>query len=727
MKKFLTITAFLGILINVYSQTINHWETAVFKTDTWRYFVGTSEPASDWRALSFNESSWSQGVGGFGFGDSDDGTVIPQTSSVYLRIKFNVTDTSKIAAALLNMDYDDAFVAYLNDIEIARVGISGVHPAYNTYGNDHEATMYKGNAPESFLLNKTKLRLCLLQGTNVLTIQVHNSSAASSDLSSNAWLSFALTDNTTQFRALPSWFKAPVVLISSNLPVVLVTTSPGQTIMDEPKITANMKIVHYDPVLRNNVTDIANNYNGLVGIEIRGSYSASLPQKPYGLETRDSAGNNLNIKILGMPAENDWVLLANYNDKTFLRNSLPYKLFREMGHYGPRTRYCELVINGDYQGIYIMGEKIKQDNKRVDIAKLDPDDNAGDSLTGGYIFKTDYFDNTNSWLSSYSPINKAGASVYFVYHDPQPADLTQQQKDYIKNYVNSVESVLYSTNFKDPVQGYRAYIDVNSFIDYFIIGELSRNVDAYKKSRYFYKNKDSVDRKIYSGPVWDYDWAWKNLSDGCSHFNKMDGSGWAYRINECNPWPVPPSWEVRMMQDTTFANELNARYFGLRGNILSQAYMNHYIDSIAALLNEAQARHYSKWPILGINVGAPEQDAQPTTYAGEITKFKNWIATRLSWLDANMVGRKGAYVNIPETRSICRIFPNPVTEMLFIETDVLIQNIDIIAISGATAIKRTNCREYAVNIDVTPLKPGVYITKVILTNGKIITSRIVKK
>ena len=186
--------------------------------------------------------------------------------------------------------------------------------------------------------------------------------------------------------------------LSSNLPIVVITTPGGLDIPDEPKITADMKIIHNAPGQINHVTDNGNVYSGRAGIEIRGRYSASLPQKPYGFETRDEAGNNLDVPILGMPAENDWVLTANYNDKTFLRNFLAFELFRKMGHYAPRTVFCEVVINGEYQGIYLLGEKIKQDKDRVDIAKLTSDENSGDDLTGGYIFANDYYTETDSWL-----------------------------------------------------------------------------------------------------------------------------------------------------------------------------------------------------------------------------------------------------------------------------------------------------------------------------------------
>jgi len=709
----------------VHSQSIDHWETAVFNNDTWRYFVGTSEPDPDWRYLTFDDSQWLQGTGGFGYGDNDDNTVIPQCITVYMRIKFNITDTANIVSAILNMDYDDAFVAYLNGQEIARVGLAQVNPLYNDTGDDHEATMYQGGSPESFLIDKENLNISLLQGENVLAIQVHNTTSSSSDLSSNAFLSFGIRNSSTDYRPLPSWFIPPFTFTSSNLPVVVITTKPGETIKDEPKITVDMKIIYNGTGNINHVSDTGNIFSGKVGIEIRGKYSAALPQKPYGFETRDSLGNNLDVPLIGMPEENDWILQANYNDKAFLRNYLAFDLWQKMGHYATRTRYCEVVVNNDYQGIYLLGEKIKRDTNRVDIAKLNPDENIGNDLTGGYIFKTDYYSASDSWLSNFSPVNKPGVDVFFVYYDPKPDELTIQQKSYLIDYVNSFETTLYSSEFNNRFTGYRTYIDINSFVDYFLIGEISRNVDAYKKSRYFYKDKDSNGGKIVSGPVWDFDWAWKNLQENCIHFNQTNGSGWAYRINECDAWPVPPSWEVRLMQDNDFVNMVHDKYFLLRRTILSETRINNTIDSVANLLSEAQVRHYQKWNILGINVGTPESDGQPATFEGDIEKFKNWITTRLSWLDANMVGR--SYVSEKDYHAICRIFPNPVSENLYLESDTIIKKVKLYSYMGTPIIDYDNINDFTTSINLSHLSPGLYLLRVQFQHGEAITRRVVKK
>ena len=727
MKKLLPLIMLSSLCSwhMVHSQSIDHWETAVFNNDTWRYFVGTSEPDPDWRYLTFDDSQWLQGTGGFGYGDNDDNTVIPECISVYLRIKFNVTDTATISSAILHMDYDDAFVAYLNGNEIARVGLAPVTPLFNDTGDDHEATLYQGGIPESFIIDKDNLSVTLRQGENILAIQVHNATSSSSDLSSNAFFSFGIVNSSTYYRSVPPWFIPPYTFTSSNLPLVIINTKPGETIKDEPKIVADMKIIYNGNGNANHVSDSGNIYTGKVGIEIRGRYSASLPQKPYGFETRDSLGNNLDVSLLGMPEENDWVLQANYNDKAFLRNFLAFDLWQKMGHYATRTKYCEVVVNNDYQGIYLLGEKIKRDSNRVDIAKLDPDENSGNDMTGGYIFKTDYYSPADSWLSDFSPINKPGADVYFVYYDPKPEELTIQQKNYLKDFVTSFETILYSSEFNDYFTGYRSYIDINSFVDYFLIGEISRNVDAYKKSRFFYKDKDSNGGLILSGPVWDFDWAWKNLQENCINFNQTDGSGWAYKINECEAWPVPPSWEIKLMQDNDFVNRVHDKYFLLRRTILSDNRLNQTIDSVANLLSEAQERHYQKWNILGINVGTPESDLQPATFEGEIEKFKGWIHTRLSWLDANMIGR--AYVFEEGYHAVCRVFPNPAQEHLYIESDTIINRITLFNYMGTPIIDNYNINDFTTSINLSHLSQGLYILHIEFSHGEAIIRRVIKK
>ena len=504
---------------------------------------------------------------------------------------------------------------------------------------------------------------------------------------------------------------------STNIPLIMINTN-NQLIVDEPKINVDFKVIDNFPNSLNYPTDSGNIYSGIAGIEIRGSYSATLPQKPYGIETRDTQGNNNNVSLFGMPQENDWILIANYNDKTFLRNVLSFDLFEKMGHYAPRTKLCEVVVNDIYNGIYVFTEKIKRDNGRVDIAKLDLDDNFGDSLTGGYIFRVDYWNQNNSWISNYNNPNFPNDAVRYVYNYPDYDEITVQQKNYIQNLVGDFEDALWSNDFEDSILGYRPYINIRSFIDYFIVNEFARNVDGFKKSRNFYKDKSSKDSLIYAGPVWDFDWAYKDHSS-----SMINGSGW--RHDYSGPTDVkPPGWYIRLLQDTTFANELNCRYFNLRNTILDTTNIFSFIDSLSSMVSEPQNRHYTRWPILGINVGTPEIGNQPTSYSGEIIKFKSWINERLIWLDANMPGNC-PNVSVSENKKTYVVtYPNPSSDIVNIYSEALLKNIKLFDNVGRLIFKKENIYSKNFQMNVSDLH-GFFTFKIELSNKEVINKNII--
>jgi hypothetical protein len=459
-----------------------------------------------------------------------------------------------------------------------------------------------------------------------------------------------------------------VVFDSSELPIIMINTL-GQTIVQDTKVDAFMDIKYNGPGSITYVTDSSNIYSGNIGIEIRGSTSAGYPQTPYGIETRTESGSNNNVSILGMPPENDWVLLSNFNDRSLIRNTLAFKLFEEMGNYSVRTSLCEVLVDSLYKGIYVFGEKLKRDQYRIDIAKLLSTDTLGDELTGGYILQQCYWDANNSFQSNYSPIDHPGFDVHFVYEYPDAATINAPQKAYIAAYVDSLETALYSPDFADPVSGYRKYMDVKSFIDYFLVNELSRNNDGFKKSVFFYKDKYSNGGKLRAGPVWDFDWAWKNLAT-CSIFENTDGSGWAHLVNDCPTDNYSCGWYIRMLQDTTFANELRCAYDDYRQTILDTAYLFAYIDSIQNLVQNAQARHFQKWPILGISGPAPEVGAIAATYNAELDTLKAWINLRIQWLDENIPGLCNIVTNVDEQGfkvSTLKYYPNPGSGVIHFE------------------------------------------------------------
>jgi subtilisin-like proprotein convertase family protein len=450
----------------------------------------------------------------------------------------------------------------------------------------------------------------------------------------------------------------------SDLPIVVINTN-GNAIDYDIKITADMGIVYNGPGNRNHMIDPFNEYNGKIGIEYRGNYSLSLPQKPYSIELIDNLGVAIDSSILGMPTENDWLLLANYNDKSFARNALPNETFASMGNYGVRSRHVDVVLNGEYQGIYLLSEKIKRDSNRVDISKLEPTEILGQDVTGGYIIKVDYWDNSDSWQSNFSPIGFPGLDIHYVYYYPKPDEIVLEQQTYIQNFMDEFETALYAANFDDPNFGYRRYISVPTFIDYLIINELARNVDGYKKSRFLYKQKDHADgtyRKLKAGPVWDFDWALKDMWSGAE-----DGSGFMYP--EVDQDVNAPGWYIRLLQDTLFANEVRCRYDDLRRNILSEAYMHNKIDSIAAVVNESQDWHYLTWGHMGAATGTGEVQAPSQTYAEEVQRLKDWLTRRVNWLDINMPGTLNgcSFAGLDEVSTVSfEVYPNPFISTLYL-------------------------------------------------------------
>lgn len=519
----------------------------------------------------------------------------------------------------------------------------------------------------------------------------------------------------------------------SDLPIVVINTN-GQSIVDDPKIMVDMGIIYNGPNVRNHLSDPKNEYNGKAGIEIRGNYSASLPQKPYDFELQDVNGNAIDAPLLGMPAESDWLLLANYNDKSFARNVLPFQLFDTMGHYSIRCRLVDVVLNGEYNGIYLLSEKIKRDSSRIDIPKLEPNETTGQDLTGGYIIKIDYWDNSNSWLLSHHPIGYPDVDVHMVYYYPKPEEIVPEQKNYIQDFINQFENALYGVDFDDPEVGYRRFINVSSFIDYFLISEVTRNGDGYKKSRYFYKDKDKADgtfRKLKAGPVWDFDWALKDMWQGAD-----DGSEFMYPLVDQDV--KAPGWYIRLLQDPLFADELRCRYEDLRRSVLSEAYLFAKVDSVAALVHESQAWHFDKWGNLGVATGTPEIQAPSQSYAEEVQRLKDWLHRRIVWLDANMPGTLAGCsmtgINEESLESLAvQSFPNPFSDYIALQfaedfkqgfsyrladqSGRMIQSADIQPGSLSGSLFKIG--------DLAPLQHGIYFLELQI-NGKRVVMKMTK-
>ncbi len=494
-------------------------------------------------------------------------------------------------------------------------------------------------------------------------------------------------------------------LTSSNLPIIIINTN-SQTIADDPKIACDMGIIYNGAGIRNYVTDSFNNYNGKIAIEIRGSTSQQYPKKSYGVETWDAAGIKLNVSLLGMPSEHDWILYGAYPDKSLMRNEITYSLFSRMQPYSPRYVYCELIINGQYIGVYALIEKIKRDKDRVDIARLDSNDLAGDSLTGGYIIKVDKPTGSAStgWTSSYQP------KVDILYHDPEDVELLPQQSNYIRTYVTNFENAVYGANFKNPTTGFRAYVNLPSFVDFFIMQELGRTVDGYRSSSFMYKDKDSKGGKLSCGPMWDF-----NLSYGnCDYCSSYDTTGWQYDFAVVCPTYTtePPNWWARMLQDTSYTHDVKCRWKQLRTTIFHTDSINAWIDSVALYLNESQQRNFQQWPILGVYVNWNYFIG--STYQQEVNYLKQWFATRSKWMDTHLPGNcwnTGLAENSYDEKDIS-VFPNPSSGKFTIQSTLYkIEKAEVFDLFGRKIVSVAGHLP-VMSLHLTDQPDGIYILKI---------------
>jgi spore coat protein CotH len=441
-----------------------------------------------------------------------------------------------------------------------------------------------------------------------------------------------------------------VTLTDSNLPIVLIetdidpSTSSQYIIPDEPKVPATMKIIYRTDGSRNYITDANTtahlNYNGKIGIELRGSSSQSLPKKPYGLSTRlaDNVTNN-NVSLLGMPSENDWVLNALAFDPSMIRDYLSYNLARNMGNYAPRGRYVEVVVNGDYKGVYILIEKIKIDSNRVNVVKLTTTDNAAPNVTGGYIVKADK--TTGGDVVAWTMPNYLGNNSNFLHDSPKTVDITTQQNTYIQSVFIDLAAITNPIN-TSITNGYTSKIDVPSFVDYMIMAELASNVDSYQLSTYFHKDRNS---KLRAGPVWDY-----NLTFGNDLFQ------WGFDRSHTNVWQLDNGDNIGakfwkdLFDEPTFKCYLSKRWNQLTasGGVLNYTTISNLIDQYVALLSESQVRENTRWATVG-------------TQTANIAAMKTWIQDRITWLTTNFGSFTACNTVTLPNLVISRIHYNPLT------------------------------------------------------------------
>ncbi len=514
------------------------------------------------------------------------------------------------------------------------------------------------------------------------------------------------------------------ILTESRLPIIIIDTDSNE-IPDEPKIPAIMGIIDNAAGQMNSIDDIFNHYDGHIGIETRGNSTQLYEKKTYTIELWDEAENEISEPLLGMGKEEDWILHAMVLDKTQLRVPLSFDLFRKMGHYAANYRFVELIVDGGYQGIYILTEKLKRDDDRVDIAKLDDNDIAGDSLTGGYILRIDWtwdVEQQDLFESNYE--SQAGIPMKFQWYYPKPDMIQPEQKEYISNYMHDFEDAVFGSDFMNE-DGFRYtdYVDLNSFVDFLLINEFTKNSDGYKLSTYMHKDKDSKGGKLKAGPIWDFDQSY-GLSTVCSSHIP---SGWTYLQNQaaCEDTGTMPLWWQEMMSDPIFVNRLNCRWKDLRTRFLQQDSLFLWMDTQTAYLEESLNRNFERWDFIGNNIWF-EPFPIPESYEEEISYMKTWIQDRIEWMDANMLGNCEEDIttaNAVLSNSHFSFAPNPAIE------NILLYNLrgERLTIHDAKGRKHisisiTESERY---LDISTLSSGMYFITMELEGNKMTQKLIV--
>lgn len=495
---------------------------------------------------------------------------------------------------------------------------------------------------------------------------------------------------------------------NSHLPIVVVNTGNptfnDNTIPDEPKIIAEFGVINNGNGQINTLGD-PYEYSSPIGIETRGNSTQDFDKKTYSLELRDAQGQDSSASLLGMGKEEDWILHAMVIDKSLLRIPFTFSLARSAGHYASDWRFVELVIDGDYRGVYLLCERIKRDNDRVDIAKLTPSDLTGDQVTGGYILRIDWLeDQPAGFTSNYE--SQSGDPMFFQWYYPKANAIQPAQAAYIQNYMNLFETAVFSPTFHDATGTHWShYADLTSFVDFLIVNEVSKNSDGYKLSSYVHKDKESKGGKLKAGPIWDFDQSY-GVSQVCSC---DDYTGWTYLQNqpECEDLESMPMWWQTMMTDPVFRNHLKCRWEALRAGPLHLDTINAWIDQHQTYLGAAIDRNFTKWDVLGQYIWY-EPTPVPQDYAGEIQAMKSWVENRLMWLDANMPGDCSQDVaSLTEAAAPeIRVFPNPANDQLFVQ-GIAGATLELRSGSGRL-IQTLEAQKDVEQLDISMLPAGVY-------------------
>ena len=347
----------------------------------------------------------------------------------------------------------------------------------------------------------------------------------------------------------------------------------------------------------------------IMEIRGRGNSTWGNPKKPYQMKL-DS-----NEEFLDMPIQKKWIFLAEYSDKSLLRNTIAFELgYLSTLDWTPKSEFAEVYINGEYNGTYNVSEKVEVKSARVDIGDegflLEKDTNVQDRVDPDDVyFNTSAYQNENIIVIKEPGIDRIDQNDFAFEQDSRFI--------YIRDHINAFETALFGNDFADPVNGYASFIDVDSFIDWFLINEISKNVDSRQFSSIYFTHIPG--EKIKMGPLWDFDLSFGNMDYGDPQFT----DGWHVRYH---------AWINRLLDDPAFVSQVQDRF--TNHYLANKQYILDKIDEQAERLKWSQQENFSKWQILGVYVWP--NPIVWDTYDEEVLYLKMWFEERMNWIQGNI-------------------------------------------------------------------------------------------
>ncbi|MBN1464545.1 CotH kinase family protein [candidate division KSB1 bacterium] len=595
----------LAVIQSAASQGLN---VSLVPVDADKMVIVPADDIDNWNSdPALIDTAWtlcSGAPGGIGFdsaGDYDKFITLnlagSRGSTCYVRAKFDLA-----AGVLAELDYlvigirfDDGFIAYLNG-ELVAAANAPQNPNHRSNASQpHEA---QGMVWFDITAHIDKL----LAGENLFAVQGMNVTGSSPDFLIQVEL-FGRKNYQRNFV--------------SDLPIVVV--QPDGPLSVGNIRTASMQIIDNGAGQEHRLTHAASYQSRIEITQLTNQYN--YPKNHYSFTLKDGSDESVSAPLLGLAAGDEWLFYAPYNDKTLLRNLIMAELAAHMG-CGHSARICHLYIHDDYMGIYVLQEQNNRHVNRINIAAMTPSDLQGDAVTGGYILDINNSRSLPGFDSPVAPFRGAPYAIRYLYRYPA-LELPQEQENYIRSFINSFEAQVINS------------IDIASAVDYFLVNELAKNVDAYRNHMILYKDRDSINPRLYIKSAMDY-------NNACGNTTLYEGNrvaGWQidYLRNSQNVRSdsmFVPMWWQQLFEDKAFTVPLYKRWRALKDNVLSEDFVLHKVDSLYQILTDDRVLNFERWPVTGRAV-------EPYGYIGETyhddyDHFYIWMVDRLDWMNEAM-------------------------------------------------------------------------------------------